>query len=385
LDLGRGEPVSKGATVGIVAAQSIGEPGTQLTLRTFHTGGVAAASDITTGLPRVEELFEARKAPKGEAVLTEIAGKVSIEKSDRYSDMRVIRVTQSEMVSDVYDLEKRWRKRVKDEDKVEEGDVLASLDADNQLIAKNSGRVRIEGRTIIVSYEVKDEKDYEILSNARLAVDEGELVEPAQRLTEGSLNTHDILRISGREACQQYMLTEVQKVYRSQGQTIHDKHFEIVIAKMMSRVDVTDSGDSDSLPRELSNRIGVMQENEELLQEGKRPLKYNDVLLGITKAALNTDSFLSAASFQHTIKILTQAAVNRDEDPLFGLKENVIIGKLIPAGTGFVHGPAGPLSPEDEPLQVEEDLEVADGDVDSEIVDEVQVAEEIIEEEIPAK
>jgi len=154
---------------------------------------------------------------------------------------------------------------------------------------------------------------------------------------------------------------------------------------MMSRVDVTDSGDSDSLPRELSNRIGVMQENEELLQEGKRPLKYNDVLLGITKAALNTDSFLSAASFQHTIKILTQAAVNRDEDPLFGLKENVIIGKLIPAGTGFVHGPSGPLSPEDEPLQVEEDLEVADGDVDSEIVDEIQVAEEIIEEEIPAK
>jgi DNA-directed RNA polymerase subunit beta' len=385
LDLGRGEPVIKGATVGIVAAQSIGEPGTQLTLRTFHTGGVAAASDITTGLPRVEELFEARKAPKGEAVLTEIAGKVSIEKSDRYSDMRVIRVTHSEMVSDVYDLKKRWRKRVKDEDKVEEGDVLASLDADNQLIAKNSGRVRIEGRTIIVSYEVKDEKYYEIPSNARLAVDEGELVEPAQRLTEGSLNTHDILRISGREACQQYMLTEVQKVYRSQGQTIHDKHFEIVIAKMMSRVDVTDSGDSDSLPRELCNRIGVMQENEELLQEGKRPLKYNDVLLGITKAALSTDSFLSAASFQHTIKILTQAAVNRDEDPLFGLKENVIIGKLIPAGTGFVHGPLGPLSPEDEPLQVEEDLEVAGGDVDSEIVDEVQVAEEIIEEEIPAK
>ncbi|MEE8357234.1 MAG: DNA-directed RNA polymerase subunit beta' [Anaerolineales bacterium] len=382
LDLGRGEPVSKGATVGIVAAQSIGEPGTQLTLRTFHTGGVAAVSDITTGLPRVEELFEARKAPKGEAVLTEIAGKVSIEKSDRYSDMRVVRVTQSEMVSDIYELKKSWRKRVKDEDKVEEGDLLASLNADNQLKAKNAGRVRIEDRTIIVSYEVRDEKFYEIPSNSRLAVDEGEMVEPAQRLTEGSLNTHDILRISGRDACQQYMLIEVQKVYRSQGQTIHDKHFEIVIAKMMSRVDVTDSGDSDSLPRELSNRIAVMQENEELLQEGKRPLKYNDVLLGITKAALNTDSFLSAASFQHTIKILTQAAVNRDEDPLFGLKENVIIGKLIPAGTGFVRGP---VSPEDEPLQIEEDLKVAEGDVDSETVAEVQAAEEIIDEGIPAK
>ena len=162
--------------------------------------------------------------------MTEIAGKVSIEKSDRYSDMRVVRVTHIEMISDAYELEKSWRKRVKDEDKVEEGDLLASLDADNQLHARNGGRVRIEKRTIIVSYEVKDEKYYEIPSNARIAVEEGEMVEPAQRLTEGSLNTHDILRISGRDACQQYMLTEVQRVYRSQGQTIHDKHFEIVIA-----------------------------------------------------------------------------------------------------------------------------------------------------------
>jgi DNA-directed RNA polymerase subunit beta' len=370
LDLGRGEPVAKGATVGIVAAQSIGEPGTQLTLRTFHTGGVAAASDITTGLPRVEELFEARKAPKGEAVLTEIAGKVSVKKSDRYSDMRVVVVTQSEMVSDVYELEKYWRKRVKDEDKVKEGDVLASLNADNIITAKNGGRVRIEGREIIVSYEVKEEKYYEIPSNARLAVEEGEMVEPAQRLTEGSLNTHDILRISGRKACQQYMLSEVQKVYRSQGQNIHDKHFEIVIAKMMSRVNVTDSGDSDTLPRELSNRIVVMKENEDLLKEGKRPLKYNEVLLGITKAALNTDSFLSAASFQHTIKILTQAAVNHDEDPLFGLKENVIIGKLIPAGTGFQRGP---FAPEDE--VVDDEQEESELEVESELAEEELVLE----------
>jgi DNA-directed RNA polymerase subunit beta' len=381
LDLGRGEPVSKGATVGIVAAQSIGEPGTQLTLRTFHTGGVAAASDITTGLPRVEELFEARKSPKGEAVLTEIAGKVSIEKSDRYSDMRVVRVTQSEMVSDSYDLEKHWRKRVKDEDKVEEGEVLASLDADNQLLARNGGRVRIEGRTIIVSYEVKDEKYYEIPSNARLVVKQGEKVEPAQRLTEGSLNTHDILRISGRHACQQYMLTEVQKVYRSQGQTIHDKHFEIVIGKMMSRVNVTDSGDSETLPRELSNRIAIMKENEEMLQAGKRPLKYHDELLGITKAALNTDSFLSAASFQHTIKILTQAAVNRDEDPLFGLKENVIIGKLIPAGTGFVRGP---VSPDEKQPEDKIDLDAVEAESDLEASDEVQDEEMPVKEETAA-
>jgi DNA-directed RNA polymerase subunit beta' len=369
-DLGRGEPVQLGATVGIVAAQSIGEPGTQLTLRTFHTGGVAAASDITTGLPRVEELFEARKAPKGEAVLTEIAGKVSIEQSDRYSDMRVIRVTHTEMISDSYELEKYWRRRVGDEDTVEKGDVIASKDADNQLVANNGGRVRIEDRTIIISYEVKDERFYEIPSNARLAVDNGELVEPAQRLTEGSLNTHDILRISGRDACQRYMLSEVQKVYRSQGQNIHDKHFEIVIAKMMSRVNVTDSGDSETLPRELTNRVAVMKENEQLLQEGKRPLKFTDELLGITKAALNTDSFLSAASFQHTIKILTQAAVNRDEDPLFGLKENVIIGKLIPAGTGFQRGPFAPESEE-----IEEDQELS-ADDEQEVTAEVTAESE---------
>ncbi len=376
LDLGRGQPVEKGATVGIVAAQSIGEPGTQLTLRTFHTGGVAAASDITTGLPRIEELFEARKAPKGEAVLTEIAGNVSIEKSDRYSDMRVVRITHSEMISDVYALEKHWRKRVKDEDKIEEGDVVASLDADNKLIARNGGRVRIEGRSIIVSYEINEEKFYEIPSNARLAVVDGEVVEPAQRLTEGSLNTHDILRISGREACQQYMITEVQRVYRSQGQNIHDKHFEIVIAKMMSRVNVTDSGDSETLPRELASRMGVIAENEQLLQEGKLPLKYDDILLGITKASLSTDSFLSAASFQHTIKILTQAAVNGDEDPLFGLKENVIIGKLIPAGTGFRGGPS---APEDELAETEE-AEAGSDDVDAKIkLDEID-ADTVIED-----
>jgi DNA-directed RNA polymerase subunit beta' len=375
LDLGRGEPVSLGSTVGIVAAQSIGEPGTQLTLRTFHTGGVAAASDITTGLPRVEELFEARKAPKGEAVLTEIAGVVSVEQSDKYSDMRVVRVTHSEMASDTYEIPKGYRRRIKEEDVVEEGDILASKSEENQVIAERGGRIRFEDRDVIVSYEVSDERFYEIPSNARLAVEDGERVIPAQPLTEGSLNTHDILRISGRKACQHYILSEVQKVYRSQGQNIHDKHFEIVIAKMMSKVNVLDSGDADVLPRELENRIGVIQRNEELLTDGKQPIKYNEILLGITKAALNTESFLSAASFQHTIKILTQAAVDRAEDPLYGLKENVIIGKLIPAGTGFVRGPFSPeyveeAEPDQRPLVAEPgDLENMQ---DSEEADEVE-------------
>ncbi len=339
-DLGRGRLAKKGSSVGIVAAQSIGEPGTQLTLRTFHSGGVAAQSDITTGLPRIEELFEARKSPKGEAVLTEIAGTVHIEKSDRYSDMRIVRVENNEMVSDPYRIPDGWTLEVKEEDNLEEGAVIASHeDEEDTIIAKNGGRVRFEDGNVIVSYEVNEEKVYQIPSNAHLSVEEGDRVEPAQPLTIGSLNTHDILRIRGRNTCQNYMLSEFHKVYRSQGQNIHDKHFEVVISKMMSKVVVTDSGDSKYLPSDLVNRIELMKKNEELLQEGKRPAQFEEVLLGITKAALNTESFLSAASFQHTIKVLTKAAIEGDEDPLYGLKENVIIGKLIPSGTGFSQGP----------------------------------------------
>ena len=381
LDLGRGEPINLGASVGIVAAQSIGEPGTQLTLRTFHTGGVAAVSDITTGLPRVEEIFEARKTPKGEAVLTEIAGTVSVEQSDRYSDMRVVRVSQSEMVSDVYTVPEDWELTVDEEDQVEEGDPIATHE-DEELVADHDGRVRFEDEEVYVSYEVHEERVYEIPSNALLSVEDGDKVLPAQPLTEGSLNTHDILRISGRKACQNYILSEVQKVYRSQGQNIHDKHFEIVIAKMMSRVHITKSGDSQYLPRDLANRIKVMKANEELLQEGKQPAQYRDVLLGITKAALNTDSFLSAASFQHTIKILTRAAIDRAEDPLYGLKENVIIGKLIPAGTGIEQGPfRKPDEAEDDEEERPAVAPVPNVDMDGEIV--TEPAEEVQPEDSP--
>ncbi|RME08310.1 MAG: DNA-directed RNA polymerase subunit beta' [Anaerolineae bacterium] len=343
MDLGRGRLVELGAAVGIVAAQSIGEPGTQLTLRTFHTGGVAAGGDITTGLPRVEELFEARKAPKGEAVITEIAGVVQIEQSERYDDQRIVRVVNAEMVSDQYKIARGWEAVVKDEDEVSEGDVLVrhKKDKEQVITAAHAGRVRIEDGQVIVSREMRDEREYEIPSNARLLVKEGDLVEPGQPLTEGSLNTHDLLRIRGREATQMYLLSEVQKVYRSQGQDIHDKHFEIIIRKMMSRVLVSNPGDSDYLPGDVVNRRQLMRTNERLLAEGKRPAKYRDVLLGITKASLSTESFLSAASFQHTIRVLTRAAVSGAVDPLYGLKENVIIGKLIPAGTGFENGPFG--------------------------------------------
>jgi len=338
LDLGRGKLVEIGAAVGIVAAQSIGEPGTQLTLRTFHTGGVAAGGDITTGLPRVEELFEARKTPKGEAIVSEIGGIVKVMQSDRYSDLRLARVEHSEMINDEYALPEGWTIAVEDGGEVSVGDVLAFHGEQATIVAQNAGRSRIEDNRVIVSYESRQDAEYEIPSTARLLVRDGDHVEPGQPLTEGSLNPHRILRIQGRQACQMYLLSEVQKVYRSQGQNINDKHFEVIIRKMMSKVQISRPGDTDNLPGDLVDLLELKHKNERLLSEGKRPAKFFEVLLGITKASLSTDSFLSASSFQHTIKVLAGAAIASTEDPLYGLKENVIIGKLIPAGTGFVHG-----------------------------------------------
>jgi DNA-directed RNA polymerase subunit beta' len=341
LDLGRGKLVEVGAAVGIMAAQSIGEPGTQLTLRTFHTGGVAAGGDITTGLPRVEELFEARKTPKGEAIVAEIAGRVSVVQSDRYSDLRVVRVEHSEMIGNEYNIPEEWTIAAEDGSEVSQGDVLAFLGEEASIVAEHAGRVRLEGRNVVVSYEDRQEKESEIPSTARLIVHEGDLVEPGQPLTEGSLNPHQTLRIQGRIACQMYLMSEVQKVYRSQGQNINDKHFEVIIRKMMSKVQVLRPGETGYLPGDLVDRLEIKRVNEQLLTDGKRVARSVDVLLGITKASLSTDSFLSASSFQHTIKVLAQAAIAASEDPLYGLKENVIIGKLIPAGTGFVRGRFG--------------------------------------------
>ena len=335
-DLGRGEMVEIGSAVGIVAAQSIGEPGTQLTLRTFHTGGTAQASgDITSGLPRVEELFEARKKPKGEAVIVDIAGIIRLSKRD---GVRLATAIDSEVLNDEQEIPAGWELQVEDEDEVKQGAVLAqSPDGEEGIVARMQGTVHIEKDRIFIRYERRQEMEYEIPSSARLMpeVYDGATVHAGQQLTEGAKNPHRILRILGEDATQLYLLTEVQKVYRNQGVNIADKHFEVMIRKMLSKVQITKSGDSQMLPGELIDRLQLLDMNERLLAEGREPAAGVPILLGITKAALSTDSFLSASSFQHTIKVLAGAAIEGKVDNLYGLKENVIIGKLIPAGTGF--------------------------------------------------
>ncbi len=342
-DLGRGQKVAIGAAVGIVAAQSIGEPGTQLTLRTFHTGGVAAGADITHGLPRVEELFEARKRPKGEAIISDIGGVVYI---DRIEGVRIVRVVDSEILEERYAIPADWAVQVQDGADVKAGAVIAQAE-EGEIVAKVAGRVRIDADGVALVWERKEEHEYEIPAGARLLVDEGQQIEPGQQLTEGSKNPHRVLSILGRETTQQYLLQEVQSVYRSQGVNIHDKHFEVILRKMLNKVMITSSGDSEFLLGEPIDRLALRELNERLVAEGKEPARAKPLLLGITKAALSTDSFLSASSFQHTIKVLGWAALEGKQDDLTGLKENVIIGKLIPAGTGF-----------------RGDLEVSDGPID---------------------
>jgi len=334
MDLGRGNVVELGSAVGIVAAQSIGEPGTQLTLRTFHTGGVAAGGDITTGLPRVEELFEARKKPKGEAVIAEIAGTIQVISPDVPDGPRVVQVVNSELVKDEYNVPGNWSLRIEDADEIEAGALIAKR-GESEIIASHAGRVHIKNRKVTVSYDLLEEEAYDIPASARLLVKEGDKVDAGFQITEGSLNPHRILSILGREACELYLLTEVQKVYRSQGQNINDKHFEVITRKMLSKVQITHAGSTELLPGDLIDRYYLQRMNERALKDGGQPANAMQILLGVTKASLSTESFLSASSFQHTIKVLAGAAIEGKVDYLRGLKENVIIGKLIPAGTGF--------------------------------------------------
>ena len=334
-DLGTGEMVNIGAAVGIIAAQSIGEPGTQLTLRTFHAAGaVYAQGDITSGLPRVEELFEARRKPKGESVMTEHGGVLRL--TERQDGARIATVVDETMESEVHVVPEGWEIKVEDGQEVKVRAKLASGDDEN-ISAGLKGVVHLEDGTIFIRNEIREEHDYEIPANARLRkeIHDGMKVEPGEQLTEGSKSPHRILQVQGTEATQLYLLSEIQKVYRSQGVNIADKHFETVIRKMMCKVQVTKTGASDLLPGDLVDDRKLREINEDLRAQSKEICNASPVLLGITKAALETDSYLSAASFQHTIKVLAGAAIQGQVDPLHGLKENVIIGKLIPAGTGF--------------------------------------------------
>ncbi|MBO9391802.1 MAG: hypothetical protein J7458_02700 [Caldilinea sp.] len=329
-DLARGGVIRLGEAVGIVAAQSIGEPGTQLTLRTFHTGGVAGAEDITQGLPRVEELFEAR-TPKGEAVIAEIDGVVSIL---REGDVRILRISRTDLKRREVVIPDGFEVIVTDGDRVQE-DTIIARNGDKTVAAGMEGEIYIEDHIATIRREETEVWEVELPANARLRVDEGATVKAGDQLTDGAKNPKEILRISGREATQLYMLSEVQKVYRGQGVSIHDKHIEVILRQLLRRVMVRTAGDTDLLPGELVDRFKFEDINNYVISKGGRPAKAEPVVLGLTKAALNTESFLAMASFQETTRVLTEAAIRGQRDDLRGLKENVIIGKLIPVGTGF--------------------------------------------------
>jgi DNA-directed RNA polymerase subunit beta' len=329
--LGTRRLVRIGDAVGIVAAQSIGEPGTQLTMRTFHMGGVAGL-DITSGLPRVEELFEAR-VPKGKALLSEIDGTVEIQRRD---DQRVIRVVSQETYRDEHELPPGAELKVRADDWVQKDQELAEADG-KPIVAVLAGRVEVTDDLVVVVAEEREEREYPVPPAARIRpnVENGGRVSAGEQLTEGARDPQEILSIQGRDPVQRYLVDEIQEVYKSQGVNINDKHVEIIVRQMLRRLRVDIAGDSDLLPGELVDRFEYEDKNRQVLAEGGEPATAKPVLLGVTKASLNTDSFLAAASFQETTKVLTEAALSGKVDHLLGLKENVIIGKLIPAGSGL--------------------------------------------------
>ena len=366
-DLSKGRLADEGTTVGIIAAQSIGEPGTQLTLRTFHTGGVLGL-DITTGLPRVEELFESR-IPKGQAILSEIDGVAEVLPTE---EGYKIRITNSELYRNEYPLPPGTEPQVSDGEWVDVGTVLAkqssTASAEEEadvsspvplLLAPVSGKVNIEGNNLIISYEEKEEEEYIIPFISNIKIINGSHVKAGDLLTDGHANPQDILRIKGREAMQRYLVDEIQKVYRSQGVTINDRHIEIIGRRMLQKVRVDSPGDTELLPGDLVDRFAFEDINARVVAEAGEPATAQTALLGITKAALNSDSWLAAASFQETTRVLTEAAINGKVDRLLGLKENVIIGRLIPARClkpEDLQALQGQLTKQEEVLQIQEEM-----------------------------
>ncbi len=331
IDMATGEKVAVAQPVGVIAAQSVGEPGTQLTLRTFHAGGVAG-DDITQGLPRVDELFEAR-TPKGEAFISEIAGSVKVwEEADKY----IVQITPTKGKTESIKLDGQIV-RVKSGTDVVAGDVLASNDDESlPIIAPFDGRVEVTEGELIVTSSAEAPVKYEIPSQRQLTIADGDTVEAGDRLTNGSINLHQLMRLKGIEATQRYMINEVLRIYAAQGQNIADKHLEIIVRQMFSRVQIEEPGDSLFVTGDIISKAAVVEENKRLTDEGKQPAQYTQLLLGITKVSIWSDSFLSAASFQDTTRVLINAAVTGRVDRLYGLKENVIIGRKIPVGTGAV-------------------------------------------------
>ena len=357
-NLADGQEVTLGTAVGIIAAQSVGEPGTQLTMRTFHTGGIAG-EDITSGLPRVEELFEAR-VPKGMALISEIDGKAEIIEGEP----RKIHVTNTQVLTDTLDVPEGYEIVVQDGDEVDPGDVVAQRvvpaqpeatdgadgseqlavadDADSlvpveteQLRATTQGQVVREGQRVIVRWEEPNDAEYSVPATARIRIEDGQLVEAGDQLTDGPVSPQDLLAVKGARAVQEYLATEVQKVYTGQAVSINNKHIEVIVRQMLRKVRIDEAGATGLLPGALVDRFKYEEVNAKTLAEGGEPSTAQPVLLGITKASLATDSLLAAASFQETTRVLTEAAVEGRTDQLLGLKENVIIGKLIPAGTGM--------------------------------------------------
>ncbi len=340
-DLAANALAGLGAAVGIIAAQSIGEPGTQLTMRTFHTGGIAGAQgDITQGLPRVEELFEAR-VPKDKAEISEIDGVVEIVK-DENSGARTVRVVSTNVFFDEYQLPEGSQIVVNDHDRVQKDQPIALMPADEDgtepvpVLARTEGEALINASGLLsIRFEEREERAYPIAAARNIAVTPGQKIQAGTPITAGQRDPQDVLRIQGREAVQMYLVKEVQKVYRNTGVYINDKHIEVIIRQMLRRVKVDEPGDTEMLPNDLVDRFVYADTNAHVLAEGGEPATAQTVLLGVTKASLNTDSFLAAASFQETTRVLTEAAIEAQTDHLVGLKENVIIGKLIPAGSGM--------------------------------------------------
>ncbi|HEY9713140.1 MAG TPA: hypothetical protein V6C72_06700, partial [Chroococcales cyanobacterium] len=331
VDPATGELVANHHPIGVIAAQSIGEPGTQLSLDSKHRSGAVLADDTAQGLSRVEELFEVR-TPKGQAYLTDIAGVANVwEEGDHY----IVQVTADSKEHLKLSLGER-KPHIASGTEVAAGDVVAAQeDGSEPLIATMSGKAEVTDKEVIITPTRQSVVRYEIPGFKQLSVKDGDKVVAGQRLTNGSINLHELMRLQGVESTQRYIMNEILKIFAGQGQNIADKHLEIIVRQMFSRVQIEESGDSEFVTGDVVSKLAVVEANDALVASGKQPAKFAQLLLGITKASLSTDSFLSAASFQDTTRVLIGAATSGRVDKLYGLKENVILGRQIPVGTGY--------------------------------------------------